>query len=39
MSEEAIQYVMDFYNVSREVAINLYPDEIYAIEQLWKFEI
>jgi hypothetical protein len=39
MSEEAIQYVMDFYKIDRETAIKLYSDEISAMEQLWKFEI
>jgi hypothetical protein len=36
--EEAIEYVMDFYGISRETAITLYPDEIYAIQKMWALE-
>ena len=31
---EAIEFVMQFYNISRETAINLYWDEIEAYMQV-----
>jgi hypothetical protein len=31
---EAIEFVMQFYNISRDVAINLYWDEIEAYMEL-----
>ena len=31
---EAIEFVMSFYNISREDAINLYWDEVEAFMQL-----
>lgn len=30
MNEEAIEFVMQFYNITREVALQLYKDEIEA---------
>jgi len=36
MKEEAIQFVMKFYKISREQAIALYLDEIEAVERLIK---
>jgi hypothetical protein len=34
MMEDAIKFVMFFYNVSRENAVNLYWDEVEAYMQL-----
>lgn len=34
MSEKAIEFVMKFYNIDREIALQLYMDEIEAAERL-----
>ena len=36
---EAIEFVMSFYNVSREDAVNLYWDEVEAYMQLLNHEV
>lgn len=39
MSESAINFVMYFYDVSRDIAIEYYLDEVKAAEQLLSKEI
>ena len=34
MNEKAIEFVMKFYNIDRETAIQLYADEIRVAESL-----
>ena len=34
-NNDAIEYIMDFYNIDRETAIKLYSDEIDSLKWLW----
>lgn len=34
MNEKAVEFVMQFYNIDREIAVQLYADEIKAVEHL-----